>query len=79
MKIIFTNHSRDRMKKYSLSEEQVISALLEPDCVLEGKFGRKIAQRALDEKHLLRVIYEEREGVAIIVTCYKARKERYSC
>jgi len=75
MRVVFTSHSRDRMKKYNLSEELVLLTLQEPDCVLEGKFGRKIAQ--LDEKHLLRVIYEER--AASVVTCYKARKERYSC
>ena len=78
MRINITEHAKDRMKKYGISEEMVIETLRNPDCVLEGHSGRKIAQKALNEKYLLRVIYEEAEGV-IVVTCYKAKRSRYEC
>ena len=41
----------------------VKETLARPDCVLEGYSGRKIAQKALNNKYLLRVIFEETEGV----------------
>ncbi len=79
MKIKITKHAEDRLRKYDLNKVLVIKAVLDPDCIVEGKFGRKIAQKILDERYLLRVVFEEKGDQLIIVTCYKARRERYEC
>ena len=79
MKINITDHAKDRMRKYGITEDMVKETLAKPDCVLEGYSGRKIAQKALSEKYLLRVIFEVGEGVITVVTCYKAKRARYEC
>jgi len=47
-----------------------------PDSVVEGHSGRKVAQKKLNG-YVLRVIYEEKKGINVIVTVYKAKSERY--
>ena len=79
MKIKITKHAEDRMRKYGLGKVLLIKAVLDPDCIVKGKFGRKIAQKTLDERYLLRVVFEEKGEQLIVVTCYKARRERYEC
>ena len=79
MTIKITDHARGRMRKYGITEEMVIEALRSPDCILEGRFGRKIAQKVLNKKYLLRVIFEATEEGTVVVTCYRAKRARYEC
>jgi hypothetical protein len=39
--------------------------------------GRKVAQRAITERHVLRVIYDEGPEEIRIVTFYPGRRSRY--
>lgn len=61
----------------SLEEELVVNTVLNPATVLQGYGGRKIAQGPLDERRVLRVVYEERGDDIIVVTFYPGRRERY--
>jgi hypothetical protein len=54
--------------------EQAISG---PDRVLPGLGGRQIAERTLDEGHVLRVVFMREEGNIIVITMYPARRGRY--
>lgn len=75
--IKITNHARERMNKYQISEELILVTILRPDSVVESYEGKKIFQKALND-HLLRVIIEEHIGSRTIVTTYKARVGRYA-
>lgn len=82
MKYQFTRHARekfDTLERYGfkLAEEQVLVAVKSPDRVKAGRKGRKIAQRKIDDRHVLRVVYEEEADVIKIVTFYPARSSRY--
>ena len=82
MKVVFTSHARQkililRRHNCTISEEEVKKTIEGPDSVKEGRNNRMIAQRAIDEEHLLRVIYEKRRDDIVIVTFYPARRERY--
>jgi hypothetical protein len=48
-----------------------------PEKVEEGYKDRKVAQRGITERHVLRVIYEEGPEVIRIVTFYPGRRSRY--
>ena len=48
-----------------------------PEKVAEVRFGRRIAQKNLGKK-LLRVVYEQRGNVYVIVTAYYTQPERYT-
>ena len=61
--IRFTAYARGkfvflREHGFRLQEEDVRQTITEPDRVNRVRMGRWVAQRRLDERHLLRVIYE---------------------
>ena len=76
MKIRITAHAENRMEKYDLSRSLVVKSMEDPDSIIDGHSGRKIAQKKLNG-YVLRVIYEEEKGINVIVTVYKAKSERY--
>ena len=76
MEVIIVGHARQKMGQYEVSELQVIEALAKPDSILEGKYGRRIAQKRLNGL-LLRVVYESHEEWKVVVTVYKAKAGRY--
>ena len=82
MKIILSPHARRKftiLKEHGFSVRRsvVIAAVRAPDRVVPGYGGRKVAQKTLDETHLLRVVFEERQGTRRIVTFYPARRKEY--
>ena len=76
MAIKITKHAMERMAKYDLKELQVLDCLKKPDLIIKGNEGRKIAQKRLNG-YVLRVIYEETGNNCIVITTYKAKRERY--
>ena len=66
-----------RLARIGVAGEKVLETLDNPDMVLEGYSGRKIAQGSLSGDLLLRVIYEETEEGILIITLYPAERRRY--
>lgn len=81
-KITFSHHALEKieiLKKHNV-EFTIIDAektIISPDSVESGYKNRKIAQRFIDENHILRIVFEESEDEIIIVTMYPARRKRY--
>jgi len=79
-KVDFTNHARlkiDLLKKHGveIEEDFIRKTVIEPDNIEKGYKGRLIAQKELDEGHVLRVVYEEEADKFIIITLYPGRKK----
>ena len=55
----------------------IISAIESPDKIESGYKGRRIAQKIIDERHLIRIIYEDLPEVVRVITFYPGRRERY--
>ena len=64
------------MERYRISVSEVLGALAEPDEVVPGYLGRLVAHKYRGA-YVLRVIYEKRGKDIIVVTVYRARRERY--
>ena len=64
------------MQAYNVDEEMVQKAVRNPDREVPGRGGRQIAQKKLDG-YILRVVYEKQGHKKVVVTVYKARRERY--
>ena len=64
------------MLLYNVNEGIVEETLANPDSEAPGHGGRRIAQRKLDG-YVLRVVYEKQDHTKIVITVYKARRERY--
>ena len=48
-----------------------------PDTIASGYGERKIAQKKIDDTHVLRVIFEEKKDAKRIITIYPGRIKRY--
>lgn len=82
MKINFTKHAELKFadleeQGFQITREQVENALNMPENIIEGGKGRLIAQRAIDETHMIRVIYEKEEDSIKVITFYPTRRRKY--
>lgn len=80
--IELSNHAKNKITVlddlgFKVEENEVIDAIKNAESVVEGKKRRKIAQRSISERHVLRVIFEEDDRSIRVITLYPARKERY--
>ena len=62
---------------FSLSKEIVEDIIRFPDKIEDGYGDRLIAQRNLDDTHVLRVVYEMKQEKNLIITVYPGRRSRY--
>lgn len=81
MKVVYTHHAELKFRilkehRVKITKKQVEDTVLRPDKATKGRKKRLIAQKMMGEKHLLRVIYEEKENIEII-TFYPAKRKRY--
>jgi len=78
MDVEITAHARERMRKYGVSEELVLSAVSNPTVILPGYNERKVYQKRING-YVIRVIAEETKGIKIcrVITVYKAKSGRY--
>lgn len=60
-----------------LSTEKIDDIIRFPDKIEKGYKDRLIAQKKVDDEHVLRVVYEETEGKILVVTVYPGRRSRY--
>ena len=63
-KIVFSEHAQLKFvilnkHGFPVSEDMVIAALRNPDIVEPGYKGRKIAQKIIDGRHVIRVVFED--------------------
>lgn len=76
MNVTISNHAKERIKIYNLTESFILEAIREPDEVVEGYTGTSIAHKSLNE-HLVRIVYAKGKDEIKVITVYPAKKERY--
>ncbi|MBM3701697.1 MAG: DUF4258 domain-containing protein [Actinobacteria bacterium] len=81
-KIIFSDHSIEKMKilnkhGFQINKKAVVNIMKNPDTIISGYKHRKIAQKIIDNKHFIRVIFMEDLDSKKIVTVYPAKRSRY--
>ena len=80
--IRFTDHALDKLKEerergFDVDEDLAIEIVPRPYQVAPARTGRKFGQSLIDERHLLRVLFEEEGDGLVIVTVYIAAREQY--
>ena len=79
-KVEFTLHAEDKLKrlmKIGVTKEKILEIIENPEKVVNGYYGRKIAQGLLSEDLILRIVYEESEREIMVVTVYPGERRRY--
>ena len=82
MQIIFSEHALlkiEILKKHGIiiNKDFVKNTVIYPEKTDHGYKGRFVAQKELDNEHVLRVIYEKHTDHILVVTLYPGRRERY--
>jgi hypothetical protein len=77
MKTFLRSFGKLKRHGFSISKDTIISAIESPDEVESGNKGRKIAQKIIDEGHVIRIIYEDLPEAVRVITFYPGRRERY--
>ncbi len=81
--IIFTKHAREKFKilakhKFKVLEVTVLEAVTDPDVIDKSRLPLLIAQKQIDKKHVLRVVYkQETLEIIKIITFYPGRVKQY--
>ncbi|MDI6784595.1 MAG: DUF4258 domain-containing protein [bacterium] len=80
--IVFSGHALlkiDILNKHGLhiSQEIIEDIIRFPDIIEKGYKGRTVAQKAISEDHVLRVIYEFKDNIIYVITIYPGRRSRY--
>ena len=76
MEISFHPHASEKLKERRIKGSIVEDVIRNPDSVVDGKLGRKIAQKSFG-RYIIRAIYEEREDIVLVITAYKTKSVRY--
>ena len=74
--IYFHEHAEEKMIRRGISKQLALETLKNPEAVIEGKYGRKIAEKVFGG-YLLRVIFEEHEKFMLVITLYLTKPRRY--
>lgn len=74
--IRLTRHAIERIECWKLTKQEVINTLIFPEEVVIGHKERFIAHKCKGER-VMRIIYEYREKIPVVITVYVPRRERY--
>ncbi len=73
--------AKKKSEQRGIWEDWIKETINSPEQVVEGYGGRKVAHRKYilgDKEYLLRVIYEEKEELYVVVTAYRTSQiDRY--
>jgi hypothetical protein len=75
----FTTHAEEKLKRLmslGVTKEKVLEIVRNPEKIVYGHYGRRIAQGLLTGELMLRIVYEENEKI-LVITVYPCRRERY--
>ena len=80
--IRITNHALDKLREerergFEVDQQLAIEILLSPNQVLPARDERMFAQSPIDERHLLRVLFEEEPEGLVIITVYVGSRRQY--
>ena len=80
IKVRFTRHAKDKLlllTKIGITKEKVIKTIMNPEKIENGYWGRKIAQSSLENRLVVRVVYEKKKNEILIITVYPGERRRY--
>jgi len=81
--IYFTKHAKEKFyilqkHKFHINKEQVLSAVLKPDLLDCSRLPLFIAQKKLNQSHVLRVVFKKDNNNLKIIAFYPGRIKKYA-
>ena len=77
MRFVYTDHAEEKLSiRPEITKNMIEYALASPDEIVPGEEGTLVAHKIFGRR-LLRVVFDVREGVFVIITIYTSKPERY--
>lgn len=81
MPVRFTRHALEKLNLlarhgFDVSLEQIVNTVENPDLVVTDR-DPCIAQKGIDEEHVLRVVFRNEGHDFVVITLYPGRRDRY--
>ncbi|MBI2196000.1 hypothetical protein HYU45_00105 [Candidatus Daviesbacteria bacterium] len=83
MRIVFTRHAEKKLKDLDKLGVHVAKSLVKNTLKnplhldTQSDYPKKIASSAFGKKHILRIVYREKDDIITVITFYPAKKGRY--
>lgn len=83
MKIVFTKHVlEDSIPRFTLlgwkiTKVKIKQTIMNPKWIGVSRYGQPAVMSLMDDKHILRVIFEKEGDIIRIITAYIARRGTY--
>ena len=80
--IIFTKHAERKFAilarhGFRVTRDLVVLTIEDPELVDDNRSPLLIAQRQIDTRHVLRVVYREENDDQVVITFYPGRRSQY--
>lgn len=83
MKITYTKHVLEdklplmKALGWNISRSKISQTIKKPTWTGITRFGQPTAMSLIDEKHILRVVFEKKNGIITVITVHIARRGTY--
>lgn len=83
MKIVFTRHVLEektpllKTLNWNISKAKIRQTIKKPKWRGVTKYGQPTAMSLIDKDHILRVVFEEQDGIIRVITVHIARRGTY--
>ena len=79
--IVYTKHAEEKFRilkeqGFVVKKKMVEKVINSPDAVDYSQSPLLIAQKSIDEKHILKVVFKKENGIIKIITFYPMRKKK---
>jgi len=80
-RIRFTKHANEKFSfllnyGFRINKRDVVQTISKP-ARLDKKGNQLVAMREMNDKYALRVVYERRNGIIIVITFYPVKRKEY--
>jgi hypothetical protein len=80
--IVFSDHAVNKinvLKRHGVGVtlEFIEDAIKNPDIISRSYGGRLVVEKGYNSERVIRVVYEERNDIIVVVTVYPSRRGRY--
>jgi len=79
--IVYTKHANEKFEilkeqGFIVQKKMVEETVSLPETIDHSQFPLLVAQKSIDEKHILKVVLKKENGIIKIITFYPVRKKK---
>lgn len=82
MKIVYTRHALEKFvvlekQDWKITKNKISRTVRKPKWRGVSRFGQKTVMSLVDMEHIIRVVFDEEDGIIKVITFHIARRGKY--